>query len=116
MSIFGKFSLMVGLALLVAVGAVSFLSMVSQREALTRQAVLRGESIALNLAAASSEALITRDPVSLVTLGVAAIQNHHDVAYAAVLASNKVRQGHPDWTIRGREVQLKVPGQVRGCR
>ena len=94
MSIFAKFSLAVGLILIAALSVATWRAIDSQRVALTREAVLRGDSIGVNLAGAGSEPLLVNDPLKLIPLAYDATQNQADVVYAAVVDKTGVIVSH----------------------
>lgn len=114
MSIQSKFSLLVLGLLLLAVVAVTGISVSQQTQALQQQAVLRGRALAKNLAAASQDALLTGDPLTLVNLAVGAREEGGDVVYAAIVDSKGVTRGHSQREALGKPFSLDTPSEVAG--
>ena len=107
MSIRLKFSLAVIALLLVSAGSVAWMGVQSQRDALQAEAIQRARAIARSLAAASADAMVTGDPLTLVNLAVDAKTENRDVAYAALVDQNGLVVGHPDRAALGRPFSLQ---------
>ena len=96
MKLFQKYSVLLASNLVLAVGAVTGLALQQHRRALTREALLRAESIAVNLAMVSAEAILTRNVLQLLPLSMDATTRHEGVVYAAVVDRQGLVLAHPD--------------------
>jgi HAMP domain-containing protein len=84
-SILAKYSLWLLGILTLAAGCIAGSALWYQQGSLTREAILRGESIALNLAAPAADAFLTHDELLLVNLASSATHDNQGVVYAALL-------------------------------
>ena len=91
-----KYSLLLASLLALAVGAVTLLALSYHRQALTREALLRAESVAVNLSLVSAEAILTHDVLQLLPLSTDATTRHEGVVYAAVVDRQGRVLAHPD--------------------
>jgi serine phosphatase RsbU (regulator of sigma subunit) len=96
LSILTKYSLWLTGILLLAAGSITGSALWLQKQALTEQAILRGESIAVNLASAASDALLRKNDLLLITLSLNATRDHPHVVYAALLDAKGRVVGHAD--------------------
>jgi sigma-B regulation protein RsbU (phosphoserine phosphatase) len=107
MSILSKFSLMVLSLLLLSSGAVTWLGISAQRQALQAEAIERGRAVARSLAAASADAMASNDPLTLVNLAVdAQVQNKRVVWVALVDRQGRVL-GHSSREALGKPLERK---------
>ncbi len=79
MSILVKYSLWLGAVLLAVSGAIIGSALWFQDRSMTQQALLRGQSIAVNIAAPAGDALLRKDDLLLVTLALSATREHPQV-------------------------------------
>jgi sigma-B regulation protein RsbU (phosphoserine phosphatase) len=114
LSILAKYSLWLLGILLLAAGFITAASLVYQRDSLTKEAMLRGESIALNLAAPASEAFLSHDSLSLVNLAASATRDNQGVVYAALLDADGNVVGHPDPSAMLKPLAFTSTGDVPG--
>ncbi|HXB97570.1 MAG TPA: SpoIIE family protein phosphatase [bacterium] len=114
MSILAKYSLWLLGILLLAAGFITAASLVYQRDALTKEAMLRGESIALNLAAPAAEAFLSHDALSQVNLAASATRDNQGVVYAALLDARGNVVGHPDPKAMLKPLAFEPTGDVPG--
>lgn len=114
MSIFAKYTLAILGLLLLAAGSVTGLSLASQRSALRAEALLRARTVAGNLASGVAEAVLTRDPVTMISLAVDAPKNNLNVVYAAVLDEKGIVLAHPDRDLVGKPFALEDMGSGLG--
>jgi HAMP domain-containing protein len=114
LSILAKYSLWLLGILLLAAGFITAASLVYQRDALTKEAMLRGESIALNLAAPAAEAFLSHDALSLINLAASATRDNQGVVYAALLDSKGNVVGHPDSKAMLKPLAFTPSGDVPG--
>jgi sigma-B regulation protein RsbU (phosphoserine phosphatase) len=96
MSILAKYSLLLLGILLLAASCITGAALWYQRNSLTNEAILRGESIARNLAAPASDAIATGDELLLIGLASSAKQDNPGVVYAALLNAKGEVVGHID--------------------
>jgi sigma-B regulation protein RsbU (phosphoserine phosphatase) len=106
MSILTKYTLAVAGLLLVAAGAVTVLSLNTQRSALRAEALKRGRTIAKNLSSGSVDALIRKDMLTLIPLAVDTQKDNSGVLYAAVTDSQGRIVAHSDNSQNGKEFKL----------
>jgi serine phosphatase RsbU (regulator of sigma subunit) len=95
-SILAKYSLWLLGILAVAVGCITGASLVYQEKSLTREAILRGQSLAYNLAAPAADALLGHDNLTLISLATNATRDNQGLVYAAILNARGNVVGHPD--------------------
>jgi len=114
LSILAKYSLWLLGILLLAAGFITAASLVYQRDALTKEAMLRGESIALNLSAPAAEAFLSHDTLSLVNLAASATRDNQGVVYAALLDAKGNVVGHPDPKAMLKPLGFEPTGDVEG--
>ena len=91
MSILAKYSLWLMGILLLAAGCITGAALVYQRDSLTHEAMLRGESIALNLAAPAANAFLSHDALLMVELATGASRDNQGVEYAALLDAHGMK-------------------------
>ena len=108
MKLFQKYSLLLASILILAVGSVTGLALEHHRQALTREALLRAESIAVNLAMISAEAILTKDVLRLLPLTSDATTRHEGVVYAAVVDQQGLVLAHPDRLAIHRPLDFKA--------
>lgn len=96
MKIYLKYSLLLTTLLLLSAGSITGLAIFHHRHALRREALLRGESIAVNLALISADAVLTGQVLQLVPLTTDATIRHENVVYAAVVDKKGLVLAHPD--------------------
>jgi sigma-B regulation protein RsbU (phosphoserine phosphatase) len=96
MKIRAKYSVILASLLLLSSGTLAGLALRHHQRALTREALLRAESIAVNLALVSAEAILTKNMLQLVPLSMDATTRHENVAYAAVTDVKGRVLAHPD--------------------
>ena len=96
MKLFQRYALLLAGILVLAVGAVTGLASQLHRRALTREALLRAESIAVNLSLVSAEAILTGQVLQLLPLCTDATTRHEGVVYAAVVDRRGMVLAHPD--------------------
>jgi serine phosphatase RsbU (regulator of sigma subunit) len=102
-----KYSLALGTLLLTVAGSIIGVALWFQDRSLTEQALLRGHSIAVNIAAPAADAVLRKNDLLLVGLALSATKDHRHVAYAAILdAKGKVR-GHPDPKALGKPLDFQ---------
>jgi serine phosphatase RsbU (regulator of sigma subunit) len=109
MGILSKFSLALIGMILVAVVSVSTLALRSQQQTLTKEAVLRGQTIAKTVSTGAFEAILTNDPVTLITLAVEAVRNNPGVDYVVITDRNEKILAHSIQDKRGEIFQLENP-------
>lgn len=114
MSILLKYSLWLGALLLAIAGAIISAALWFQDRSMTEQALLRGHSIALNIAAPAGDALLRKNDLLLVTLGLSATRDHAQVAYAAILDHKGRVKGHADPKALGKALDLDLGESVKG--
>ncbi len=114
MSIFAKYTLAILGLLLLAAGSVTGLSLATQRSALRAEALLRARTVASNLASGVAEAVLTRDPVTMISLAVDAPKSNLNVVYAAVLDEKGIVLAHPDRELVGKPFSLDQLGSSQG--
>lgn len=112
MSILAKYSLWLMGILLLAAGCITGAALVYQRKSLTHEAMLRGESIALNLAAPAADALLNHDALLLVSLATSATRDNQGVVYAALLDANGNVVGHADASAMLKPLDFKPSGDA----
>jgi len=95
-SILAKYSLWLMGILLLAAGCITGAALVYQRDSLTHEAMLRGESIAMNLAAPAANAFLSHDQLLMVDLAASASRDNQGVVYAALLDGAGQVVGHAD--------------------
>jgi sigma-B regulation protein RsbU (phosphoserine phosphatase) len=101
-----------GALLLVVAGSIISVALWFQDRSMTEQALLRGDSIAVNIAAPAADALLRKNDLLLVGLALSATRDHRHVAYAAILdAKGKVR-GHPDPKALGKPLDFTPSHEV----
>lgn len=110
MSLLAKYSLWLGSVLLVVSGAIIGAALWFQHRSMTEQALLRGQSIAVNIAAPAGDALLRKNDLLLVTLALSATRQHPQVVYAAILDAKGLVKGHPDPKALGKPLAF-VPRQ-----
>ncbi len=103
MKIYLKYSLLLAFVIVLSAGSITGVALLLQRHALTYQALLRAESIAVNLSLVSAEAILTRNVLQLVPLTTDATTRHENVVYAAVIDQTGLVLAHPD------RAQLRKP-------
>jgi len=107
-----KYSLALGTVLLIVAGSIIGVALWFQDRSLTEQALLRGQSIAVNIAAPAADAVLRKNDLLLVGLALSATKDHRHVVYAAILdAKGKVR-GHPDPKALGKPLDFQPTGEV----
>ena len=125
MKIFAKYSLLLLSLLTLSAGSITVLALRHHQRALTQQALLRGESIAVNLALVSAEAILTKNVLQLVALSMDATTRHENVVYAAVVDAKGKVLAHPDraavdkpfaFEESGRETAYALQAEVRDGR
>jgi sigma-B regulation protein RsbU (phosphoserine phosphatase) len=94
--------------LLLSVGSIAGLAIVHERNALRREALLRGESIAVNLALVGADAILTGQVLQLLPLVTDATTRHENVVYAAVTDGHDVVLAHPDRQALRKPFQFKA--------
>jgi serine phosphatase RsbU (regulator of sigma subunit) len=94
--LFQRYALLLAGILLLAVGSVTGLASQLHRRALTREALLRAESIAVNLSLVSAEAILTGQVLQLLPLCTDATTRHEGVVYAAVVDKRGLVLANPD--------------------
>lgn len=114
MSILLKYSLWLGALLLVIAGAIISAALWFQDRSMTQQALRRGHSIALNIAAPAGDALLRKNDLLLVTLGLSATRDHAQVVYAAILDQKGRVKGHPEPKALGKPLALEQGEAVPG--
>jgi serine phosphatase RsbU (regulator of sigma subunit) len=114
MSLLSKYTLAVAGLLLVAAGSVTLLSLSSQRSALRAEALLRGRTIAKNLASGSVDAFIRNDPFTLIPLAVDTQRDNAGVLYAAVINAQGRVVAHSDNAQNGKPFSLEHPQPLAG--
>jgi serine phosphatase RsbU (regulator of sigma subunit) len=115
LSLLLKYSLWLGGLLLLVAGAITGAALWSMDRALTREALLRGHSIALNVAASAGTALLRQNDLQLVGLGLSATKDHADVLYAAILDAKGRVKGHPDPKALGKPLDLQLGPELQGA-
>ena len=111
MSILVKYSLWLGSVLLVVSGAIITAAIGFQSLSMTEQALLRGQSIAVNLAAPAGDALLRKNDLLLVPLSLGATRQPQVVYAAIVDAKGKVR-GHADRQALGKPLAFDAQRQL----
>ena len=96
MKIYLKYTLLLGSLLILSAGSVTGVALIHHRHALTREALLRAESIAVNLSLVSAEAILTHNVLQLIPLTTDATTRHESVVYAAVTDQQGLVLAHPD--------------------
>jgi sigma-B regulation protein RsbU (phosphoserine phosphatase) len=96
MSILAKYSLWLMGILALATCCITGASLWYQRGSLTSEAMLRGESVALNLAAPAADAFLAHDNLTLVSLAASATRDNAGLVYAALVDAQGLVAGHPD--------------------
>lgn len=114
MSILTKYTLAVASLLLVAAGAVTLLSLNTQRSALRAEALKRGRTIAKNLSSGSVDAFIRKDLFTLIPLAVDTQKDNLGVLYAAVCNAQGKIVAHSDNSQNGRDFSLESPMPLDG--
>ena len=102
-----KYALLLASLLALAVGVVTVLALSYHRHALTREALLRAESVAVNLSLVSAEAILTHDVLQLLPLSTDATTRHEGVVYAAVVDRQGLELAHPDRQAVHRPLDFK---------
>jgi HAMP domain-containing protein len=96
MSILAKYSLWLLGILTLAAGCITGAALWYQRQSLTNEAMLRGQSIAVNLASPATDAFLSHDSLLLINLASSATRDNKGVVYAALLDDKGAVQGHAD--------------------
>gem|GEM_PF-3261584 len=96
MSILAKYSLWLLGILTLAAGCITGAALWYQQDSLSRETMLRGESLALNLAAPAADAFLGHDNLTLINLAASATRDNEGLVYAALLDSQGQVVGHPD--------------------
>lgn len=112
MSILAKYSLWLLGILLLAAGCIAGAALWSQRESLTREAILRGESIALNVSAPAADALLMGNDLLLIGLAVSATQDNKGVVYVALLNDKGEVMGHADQKALMKPLDFAASGEL----
>jgi serine phosphatase RsbU (regulator of sigma subunit) len=113
-SILAKYSLWLLGILLLAAGCITAAALVYQRDSLTKEAMLRGESIALNLAAPAADAILSHDALLLVNLAASATRDNQGVVYAALLDGKGDVVGHADAAAMLKPLDFTPTKEVTG--
>lgn len=95
MSILAKYSLDPLGILLLAAGCITGAALWYQNTSLTKETMLRGESLALNLAAPAADAFLSHDNLTLINLAASAVRDNEGLQYAALLDENGLVVGIP---------------------
>jgi sigma-B regulation protein RsbU (phosphoserine phosphatase) len=103
-----KYSLILGALLLVVAGSIISAALWFQERSMTEQALLRGQSIAVNVAAPAGDALLRHNDLLLVGLALSATHDHPNVAYVAILDGKGKVRGHPDPKALGKALDFKA--------
>ncbi len=114
MSILAKYSLWLLGILFTAAACITGASLWLERRNLTREALLRGESIALNLAAPAADAFLSRDALLQINLAASAVRDNPGLVYAALLGPGGEVVGHPDPAALMKPLDFKPEGEVSG--
>jgi HAMP domain-containing protein len=109
MGILAKYSLWLLGILLLAASCITGAALWYQRDGLTREAILRGESIARNLATSAADAVLAHDDLQLISLSDSATHDNQGVVYGALLDPAGKVIGHHDQKALGKPLDL-VPG------
>jgi serine phosphatase RsbU (regulator of sigma subunit) len=96
LKIYLKYSLLLTVLLVLSAGSIIGLALFHHSHALRREALLRGESIAVNLALVSADAVLTGELLQLMPLTTDATIRHENVVYAAVVDQKGLVLAHPD--------------------
>jgi HAMP domain-containing protein len=100
--------------LLLAAGCITGSSLWFQSRSLTREAILRGESIAQNLSAPAADAFLSKDTLVLVNLATSATRDNPDLVYAALLDEKDQVAGHPDQAALMKPLDFSPGGELDG--
>lgn len=73
---------------------------------MTDQALLRGQSIAVNVAASAADAMLRRNDLQLISLALSTTKDHPNVVYAAIVDAKGKVKGHPDRHALGRPLDF----------
>lgn len=114
MSILAKYSLWLLGILFLAAGCITGAALWYQRSSLTHEAMLRGESVALNLAAPAADALVGHDNLSLINLAASATHNNKGLVYAAILDQAGQVVGHADPAALLKPLDFKAGATLLG--
>jgi serine phosphatase RsbU (regulator of sigma subunit) len=114
-----KYSLALGALLIIVAGAISSAALWFQDRSMTEQALLRGHSIAVNVAAPAADAVLRQQDLLLVGLALSATRDHRHVAYVAILDRKGLVRGHPEAAALGKPLAFSpdapVPGAPEGA-
>ena len=114
MSILAKYSLWLLGILLVAAGSITGASMWYQRNALTKEAMLRGESLAMNLAAPAADAFLGHDTLVLVDLATSMRRDNPGLVYAALVDGQGQVVGHAEQSALMKPLAFEAKADLPG--
>jgi sigma-B regulation protein RsbU (phosphoserine phosphatase) len=109
-----KYSLWLAAILLLASGSITTAALWYQKKALTEQAILRGESIAVNLASPAADAILGHKDLLLVSLALNTTHNEANLVYAALLDLKGRVVGHPDRKALFKPLDFKLARKLDG--
>jgi HAMP domain-containing protein len=114
MGILAKYSLWLLGILLLAASCITGAALWYQRDGLTREALLRGESIARNLATSAADAVLAHDDLLLISLSDSATHENQGVVYGALLDPAGKVIGHHDQKALGKPLGFSPGTPVLG--